>query len=119
MLFAPISESIKVRKSHLGSYLSISVDTHKSVRFCSTNSNELFGQDSSNPASSPDEGAEKQRKVGGRKFQLLHHGLHFTLPCRLCGCALLGSGAALEEEREVYLSWRCEQHLAATAATFF
>lgn len=35
MVFALVSESIKVRKSHLGSYQSISVDIHKSVRFCS------------------------------------------------------------------------------------
>lgn len=118
MLFAPISEPIRVRTSHLGSYLSISVDMHKSVRFCSTNSTALSGRGHSNPPSSCGEGAEKQRRVRGSVFQLQRRGLCFTLSYKLWGFALLGSGAALEEEREVYLSWRCEQHLAAIAATF-
>lgn len=102
----------------MGSYLSISEDIHKSVRFCSTNSTELFGQDPSNSPSSSGEGAKKQRRVGGSVFQLQCRGLRFTLSYKLCGFALLGSGAALKEEREVYLSWRCERHLAAIAATF-
>lgn len=68
MVFAFISEFIKVRKSHLGSYLSISVDIHKSVRFCSKNSPELFRRDSSKPPSLSAEGAEKQRRVRGACF---------------------------------------------------
>lgn len=59
---------------------------------CSTNSIKLFGQDSSNPPSFG-KGAEKQQKVRGSLFQLRHSGLRFTLPCKPCGFALLGSGA--------------------------
>lgn len=61
---------------------------------------------------------ELRSSGGSSVFQLQRRGLCFTLPCKLRGFALLGSGAALEEEREVYLSWRREQHLAAIAATF-
>lgn len=68
----PTSDSVKVWKSHLGSYLSISVDIHKSVKFCSTNTqqsiDELFGWDSPAPHFSSGKGAEKKQRAEEEDF---------------------------------------------------
>lgn len=115
----PTSDSVKVWKSHLKSNLSISVDIHKSVKFCSTNTQQAVLTclaETVQPHVSPL--VKELRRSRGQRRRISAPEQYRTLPCILGRLAHFENGAALREAGEVDWSWRCEQHLAAWAASF-